>query len=324
MSTILNADDVKPDFVGLKKKWNELLKKYFVADDILNQEFTIQVLCPHCGDSSVKFQFSLNGFNHNSCDNCETLYVSPRLNDNCIEELYSDDYYSEMYTRSMLPIFDKRKKLIGKSKYSQTVDIWGGNRTGFVLDIGAGIGEVTDVFQDAGWSSHAIEMNRVAVDWLKTRNHTEVFHGTLDQYTAPIEGFDIIMAWGVIEHVLEPDLFLKKVFNLLAPGGVFVSEVPHGKSFLVDMSRKMRLDPKRILMGEQHIVLYSTNAYLDLHSRNGFALEKIQTNGLDMSTIFKELGLGCSDLVIAAMQESIDENMYGDLLRGFWRKPKPL
>jgi len=35
------------------------------------------------------------------------------------------------------------------------------------------------------------------------------------------------------------------------------------------MARKTGMDPKRILMGEQHIVLYSTQAYIDLHERSG-------------------------------------------------------
>jgi hypothetical protein len=108
---------------------------------------------------------------------------------------------------------------------------------------------------------------------------------------------------------------------MLKPGGVFVSEVPHGQSLLIDYSRKTGLDPKRILMGEQHIVLYSIQAYTDLHERNGLDKIHLQTNGLDVSTIFKESGVDIGDEMLAPLQESIDEKMYGDLLRGFWRKP---
>ena len=80
------------------------------------------------------------------------------------------------------------------------------------------------------------------------------------------------------------------------------------------------MDPKRILMGEQHIVLYSTQAYIDLHERNGFELIHLQTNGLYISTTFKELGINIEDDFLSSMQECIDEKLYGDLLRGFWRK----
>lgn len=317
MEKILRADDMKPDFEGLKNKWEEMLGKYYLDSKSLNPKYTLEIPCPHCGSKNIDSQFILNGFKHNTCSKCKTLYVSPRLNDACIAELYSDDYYSEMYTRSMLPIFEKRKQLIGRRKFAQTVSYWGGERKGKVLDVGAGIGEVTDVFREEGWQSHAIEMNKVAVEWLKGRGHKEVFHGTLDEY-ATTEKYDIIMAWGVVEHVIDPDAFLKKVHSLLAPGGLFVSEVPHGQCLLVDMARKTAMDPKRILMGEQHIVLYSTQAYRDLHERNGFKKAHLQTNGLDFSTIFKEFDVNIEDGLLAAMQECIDDEMYGDLLRGFW------
>jgi 2-polyprenyl-3-methyl-5-hydroxy-6-metoxy-1,4-benzoquinol methylase len=319
MEKILKADDIKPDFEGLKEKWTELLSKYFIDSNNLNPKYTKQIPCPHCQKNQVEKEFVLNGFCHKTCSNCKTTFVSPRLNDSCIEELYSNDYYNEMYTRSMLPVFEKRKQLIGKGKFFQTIENWEGNHKGRVLDIGAGIGEVTDVFKEEGWLSHAIEMNSVAIEWLKGRNHEEVFHGTLDEYETNLK-FDIIMAWGVVEHVLDPNGFLQKVRDLILPNGLFVSEVPHGESFLIDMSRKIGMDPKRILMGEQHIVLYSTEAYINLHERNGFELVHLQTNGLDVSTTFKELGLKIENDLISSMQECVDEKLYGDLLRGFWRK----
>lgn len=319
MEQILRADEVKPDFEGLKNKWAEMLSKYYLDVKTLNPEYTVEIPCPHCGSKNIEQSFDLNGFHHKTCSECKTLYVSPRLSDTCIGELYSDDYYSEMYTRSMLPVFEKRKQLIGRRKFAQSVSYWGGKGTGRVLDIGAGIGEVTDVFLEEGWHSHAIEMNKVAVEWLRGRGHEEVFHGPLVDYEASHK-FDLIMAWGVVEHVVNPDAFLKRIYELLVPGGLFVSEVPHGQCLLVDMARKTGMDPKRILMGEQHIVLYSTQAYITLHERNGLEKVHLQTNGLDCDTIFKENKVSVPDTVLAPMQECIDEKLYGDLLRGFWRR----
>jgi SAM-dependent methyltransferase len=319
MEQVLRADEIKPDFEGLKNRWNEMLAKYYLADKTLNPEYVVNIPCPHCGSSNVAHSFDLNGFIHNSCAVCKTLYVSPRLSDACIEELYSDDYYSEMYTRSMLPVFEKRKRIIGRRKYSQATALWGKEGVGRVLDIGAGIGEVTDVFREEGWESHAIEMNAVAVEWLRGRGHAEVFHGPLEDYSTK-HNFDIIMAWGVVEHVIDSDAFLKRVRELLKPGGLFVSEVPHGQSLLVDLSRKSGLDPQRILMGEQHIVLYSTQAYVDLHERNGMQKIHLQTNGLDCDTIFKASDINVPDDFLANLQQCVDEKLYGDLLRGFWRR----
>ncbi len=319
MEKILRADEVKPNFEGLKSRWKEMLSKYYLDTKALNPEYTLEVSCPFCASKKIEQSFDLNGFGHKTCSECQTLYVSPRLSDACIKELYSDDYYSEMFTRSMLPVFEKRKQLIGRRKFSQTVSHWGGKGPGRVLDIGAGIGEVTDVFREEGWNTHAVEMNTVAVEWLRERGHVEVFHGALENFLTPHK-YEIIMAWGVVEHVIDPDAFLRRVHELLVPGGIFVSEVPHGQSLLVDMTRKTGMDPQRILMGEQHIVLFSTQAYVMLHERNGLENIHLQTNGLDVDTIFKQSEVNIPDNILAAMQESIDGKMYGDLLRGFWRR----
>ena len=319
MTEILRADEIKADFEALKIRWDQMLSKYFLNPETIDEKYTIEIPCPHCDSSMIDESFLLNGFWHKTCSKCKTLYVSPRLNDACIEELYSDDYYSGFYAKSMLPLFETRKEKIGRRKFAQSVLHWGGDKPGRVLDIGAGIGEVTDVFHEQGWLSHATEMNSVAADWLNQRGFEEVFHGPLDTYVTDNK-FDVAMAWGVVEHVIDPDAFLQQVFELLKPGGLFVSEVPHGQSLLIDYSRKTGMDPKRILMGEQHIVLYSTDAYVALHERNGFKKVHLQTNGLDVSTIFKECGENISDDVLAPFQACVDEKNYGDVLRGFWRK----
>jgi 2-polyprenyl-3-methyl-5-hydroxy-6-metoxy-1,4-benzoquinol methylase len=317
MNTLLRSEDIKPDFAELKARWAKMLTKYFLSEGVLDPKFTVEVDCPYCGGQNQKKGFNLNGFIHKRCENCQTVYVSPRLNDNFIEELYSDEYYSEMFTRSMLPVFAKRKGMIGKRKYSEIVNIAPNKNLGSVLDIGAGIGEVIDVFKDEGWSTYAVEMNDTAAKWLEKLGLDQVFHGSFDDYI-PNQKFDVIMAWNVIEHVVNPAQFLEKVCTLLAPGGVFVSEVPHGNSLLLDIVERIGFDPKRILMGEQHIVLYSTDAYVGLHERNGFKKLHLQTNGLDCDTIFKECNIEIHDKLLAAMQASIDKKLYGDLVRGYW------
>ena len=128
------------------------------------------------------------------------------------------------------------------------------------------------------------------------------------------------MAWGVVEHITDPSLFLDKVYSLLSPSGVFVSEVPHSQSVLVDYCQKTGKDPLRILQGEQHIILYSSKAYSEVHEKSGLKLHHVQTNGLDMSTIFSINELDIDQDIKVDIQSSIDDLMKGDLLRGFWFK----
>ena len=317
--SVINASDVKPNFSEVKEVWQEMLSAYYQDNKTLKEEFIVEVNCPHCDSRRSHSEFNLNGFKHKTCQNCESVYVSPRLKDECLHKLYSDDYYSEMFTKSMIPVFDKRKQLIGENKYNQILDFFSANDAqNKVLDIGCGVGEVIDVFNDNGWNCEAIELNSVASEWLIEKG-IKVFNDTLDNYQSE-QQFDLIMAWNVVEHVTNPKEFIQKAYDLLRPGGLFVSEVPHGNSMLIDYCRSSGMDPLRILQGEQHIMLYSITAYKELHQMCGFKSTLIQTNGLDVGTIFDCSNLNVPRDVISLVQELVDSKLYGDLLRGFWIK----
>lgn len=324
MKNLITApEQVKPNFINVKTRWKNLLDKYFNEHGELNSKFTIEVDCPHCRSKNKIKSFNLNSFHHHMCSDCECVYVSPRLNDASLEELYADEYYSEMYNKSMLPFFDKRKSLIGESKYAQVIEsIKTVRKTDpenlKVLDIGAGIGEVISVFNDNGHECEAVEVNKVAIKQLKNLG-IKVFDDSFYNYDSN-QKFDVIMAWGVVEHITDPSLFLNKVYSLLSPSGIFVSEVPHSNSVLVDYCQKTGKDPLRILQGEQHIILYSSLAYSELHKKSGLNLQHIQTNGLDISTIFSINQHNIDEDIKTNLQSSLDESMKGDLLRGFWYK----
>ena len=87
MQNVIRADEIKPDFEGLKNKWEEMLQKYYIDAKTLDPKSTLDIPCPHCGSEHTDNEFFLNGFCHKTCTKCKTLYVSLRLNDECIEEL---------------------------------------------------------------------------------------------------------------------------------------------------------------------------------------------------------------------------------------------
>ncbi|KAB8028039.1 class I SAM-dependent methyltransferase [Fluviispira multicolorata] len=319
----IKSDFIKPYFSTVKERWHHLLSKYFNDDGNLSEIFTTKTNCPHCTCHDFKEKFELNKFIHQTCINCDCVYVSPRLNDSALEELYSDDYYSELYATSMIPFFERRKKLIGINKFNQTIshfskiNIFPSQIN--VLDIGAGVGEVICTFQDQGFNCEATEMNKKAVSFLRSKQII-VFDGIFDDFPEKNK-YDIIMAWGVVEHVINPKNFLNKAFRLLNDEGIFVSEVPNSQSLLVDYCRENKKDPTRILMGEQHILLYSISAYEELHTKSGFEKIHIQTNGLDLETILSiEKQNAINDNLVLNLQKQIDLYMKGDLIRGFWKK----
>lgn len=319
MEKILKADLIKPKYDNVKEVWAKMLREYYSGDK-LNPKFTVAVDCPFCGSRKTHSPFTISGFHHATCAACGVVYVSPRLKDECLEKLYNNKYYSEIYAKSMIPVFDVRKELIGKRKTAQTLSHLRKPKAPLdVLDIGCGVGEVIDAFKDRGDRCTAIEVNPIAVEWLRKKD-IAVFEGSFDRFPETNK-FDVIMAWGVVEHVVNPHEFLKKVKRHLKPGGVFASEVPSGQSLTVDYARATGKDPQRIVMGEQHIILYSLDAYEKIHEMAGLEKLHVQTNGLDVETVLKINGQKVDDKVVFDLQRVVDSYGKGDLIRGFWRRP---
>lgn len=104
---------------------------------------------------------------------------------------------------------------------------------GRVLEVGCSSGFMLYPLIEAGYECVGIEPSGVFRDYLRARKI--VCHDSLDALRAsqPAGGFDAIMHFFVLEHVAEPEAFLRGQLDLLRPGGVLVCEVPNAADALV-------------------------------------------------------------------------------------------
>jgi len=86
--------------------------------------------------------------------------------------------------------------------------------------------------------------------------------------------FDVIVSFEVIEHLSDPELFLRKCNSLLAEGGLCICTTPNS------------LSAERFLLGDysktfdhEHINSFNTNSIRLLFERIGFVVEEITTPG---------------------------------------------
>ncbi len=79
---------------------------------------------------------------------------------------------------------------------------------GRILELGAGTGEFCAELEKAGWQARPVD---------------PLGGSTLPQAAA---GFDALLAYLVLEHVYDPRSFVENAVRHLAPGGIFIVEVP--------------------------------------------------------------------------------------------------
>ena len=135
------------------------------------------------------------------------------------------------------------------------------------------------------------------------------------------EKYDVIMLWGVLEHLSEPIKILKKVHELLTDTSILLLEVPSADSVLVRYYERTQKHVNRIIEGDRHIMLFSVQGFMEMTEKAGFSPVEILSNGLDISTLNRlELNNKLELTQVNELQALLDNSLQGDLLRGFFRR----
>jgi len=104
-------------------------------------------------------------------------------------------------------------------------------RPGLLLDVGCGQGHFLARMVKAGWRGVGVDFDADAVEAAKNAYALDVRVGGLETLSANREGFDVITASHVIEHVENPSEFLSGCRRLLRPEGQLIIRTPNVASY---------------------------------------------------------------------------------------------
>jgi 2-polyprenyl-3-methyl-5-hydroxy-6-metoxy-1,4-benzoquinol methylase len=314
---MINDSRVNPNLDKLHEHFETILDKYFDGDKPIPEYFE-EVKCYTCGCKEIIKSFVVDRFRHVRCKDCGMVYVNPRLKEAITHALYGDRAYDESYKIKLIPSIDYRRNVLGVIKFNQIADYF--DRSGTVLDIGCGLGEVLSVFQQNNWSCTGIEFNEFAANYARATFNLNIVNRSIYEFDGA-DKYDLIMLWGVLEHFYDPVKILTKVNELLKDDGILVLEVPSGDSVLVRYLEENPQSVDRIIEGDLHIMLFSVRSFIEMSEKAGFEPISIKSNGLDISTLnrlFLDNALSLPH--VHELQALLDSSLQGDLLRGFFRR----
>lgn len=231
--------------------------------------------CPACHSLDVDHAFEYQGLGYRRCDECELLYISPAPS----EELHLDyvinssamAYWRETANPEMK--HSRRPMYQERVTYSLKKFKMLGHNPKTSLEVGGGNGEFAEEL------AKTMELEQIVVLEPQKLNLDsgliEVVQGGFDDMLTLNRKFDVVFAWELIEHILEPDHFLKRVREVMSPDAMFVLSTPNEKS---TETRKLGTDSSNILF--DHVRLYNPQAITQLFQRNGFRIIDLETPGL--------------------------------------------
>lgn len=248
--------------------------------------------CPACGLSDASLEYELYGLNYMRCHSCSTVYLSPCPQQDLIM-WYLETSKALKYWREEMPesvrATRKSKLYAARADFvlEQTREC--SNQKGILVDVGGGNGE----FAEEMASRELFERIVVVEPQPLTLNHPRIEVATIsfEDFTLQKKA-DVIVAFEVLEHIVDPTLFLQKVHDLLADDGCFVFSTPNVNGFETStLGRESRA------WWFDHVRLYNPESIKVLLERFGFEALAIQTPGqLDVEIVARAAEAGRIDL----------------------------
>jgi SAM-dependent methyltransferase len=238
---------------GRDEYWLTLAEQratYLGPDGRVRPELVEAVACAACGRDEAKPAFVKDGFGYVRCVGCGTVYISPQLREQPLDEYWADSAVAARWLDVLLTPaqleFDRRKYREVLEHVEQ-----GRGGPGSVLDIGSSLGVFLELARSRGWEVAGVEPGARA----RARAKAE-FGLSLNASLAEAQGrkFDLVTFWEVVEHAKDPRALLTAARDLLAPGGTVVAlvggnahalanRVMRGASAAFDFSRLWYFSP---------------------------------------------------------------------------------
>ncbi|RPI18065.1 MAG: methyltransferase domain-containing protein [Ignavibacteriae bacterium] len=222
--------------------------------------------CPCCKKdlSKSKFLFKKANVDYYQCINCELIYQNPQPVYELTEEIYDGEHYHERYIRSAYIYFptskiyvnEIKKELKGKINPSKTS----------VVDIGCGIGYFLYIAKQDNFKVTGIDISRWAGKYAKEKFDIDVQTGNFLEMDIRKDEYDIVTLWQTIEHLPEPNDFIKKIYNILKPGGYICIATPDVDSWIARFYKKKW----NCYMPDEHIALFDFKSLKTILELNNF------------------------------------------------------
>lgn len=103
-----------------------------------------------------------------------------------------------------------------------------------VLDIACGTGYGTQMLADVAKKVYGIDVSKEAVEYAnKNYPHKNVIYKQGDARKIPLDdkSVDVVVSLETIEHIPEPEEFVKEVKRILKKGGLFIVSTPNDDEF---------------------------------------------------------------------------------------------
>jgi SAM-dependent methyltransferase len=286
---------MKEEEIRQRSAFNRYLE--LVAEDVRalfpDQSNFIEIGCPACGGKNYQPQFEKLGFTYVLCAGCNTLFVNPRPPAQLLTEFYTKSNSSSFWVNEFFkPVAEARREKIFIPRAEYVRNTLPEKSQGVIGDIGAGFGLFLEEMARFWPSARlvAIEPSPEMVTICQEKG-LEVIPCVMEDVQGWDGQFDLLTSFELFEHLYNPGSFVKKVRQLLRPGGYLLLTTLNGEGFDI----QILWDKSKSVSPPHHLNFFNPRSIVMLLGANNFSVDKVDTPGkLDWNIVegmYREEGL---------------------------------
>jgi 2-polyprenyl-3-methyl-5-hydroxy-6-metoxy-1,4-benzoquinol methylase len=231
--------------------------------------------CVACNSNSVYWFTKENQYGKYKiykCPNCNSSFVSPRPDIKYLNDFYSQN--SGVY-KSISEIIEGEKNypnssLDAKRMVNNLISI-NKRKKGYFLDVGAGYGYCSKEAKANYLDVVSLEIGDFRTKALKELWDIEAVNLLFEDFTDDEGKYSYILMSQILEHTIDPDLWIKKAYKLLEAGGVICIAVPNFNSFFRYILGKRDI----FIIPPEHLNFFSPEGLRIILKKNGFEIIKL-------------------------------------------------
>lgn len=190
-------------------------------------------------------------------------------------------YYKKFYDKNESERFNPFLELliyIFRLFRVRSVEKYSG-RKGRLLDIGFSRPMDLEMFEKRGWTAYGTQVAPQVVKVAQKKN-LRAFLGELPDISLDPNAFDAVTLWHVLEHLHQPEDYLRTIRGLLKKDGKLIIEVPN---FASPVAKVFKCDWFELDV-PHHLFQFTPESLDLLLGKNGFKIEKAAYFSLEQST----------------------------------------
>jgi len=244
------------------------------------------------------------------CGVCSLMYASPCITEPVAEFELQDPTFVRRAIASEPPrVLKERLQLRDYRAIRDRLAAAYPSR-GRLLEIGSGFGFLLDYFREDGWSTTGVDQSRRLCSYAAEVFKLTTIPSSFSDAPLVAEAFDVVVMLHVIEHVPNPLATMRKIFDVLRPGGTLVLETPRYDTLMFKLLGRR----ERSVSCDVHVYFFTVETLSRLARSAGFIVRETEFVGrsLTLGRLLFNLGVVSKSRSVQTAFEYLSKKLHLD------------